>query len=143
MIEYLHYDHFTNKSYWKIVGLDTLYFELGGEKRETEVDSSISTRLEYNTDTILGYKCNRFIIVTSTMKLTFIYSPELAVDPSWYQYTKIGYYDLIYGHTRAYYLESIVENKGYISKMIAQNVIARAVSENEFPDLNKVLLSPM
>ncbi len=55
----------------------------------------------------------------------------------------MGYYNIIYGLTKAVFLESIVETKDYISEMIAQEIIRRNVSEAEFPDLNKVALKKL
>lgn len=143
MIEYSYFNHSKNRKYWKIKGADTLFFELGNEKREEEVDSTLKTNIEYNTDTILGFVCNRLIILTQRLKLTIIYSPSFEINPVWYQKTKMGYYNIIYGLTKAVFLESIVETKDYISEMIAQEIIRRNVSEAEFPDLNKVALKKL
>ncbi len=143
MIEYSYFNHLVNKNYWKLKGTDTLFYELGNESREGEVDSTLKTKIEYNTDTILGFICNRLIIQTQNLKLTIIYSPLFVINPAWYQNTKMGYYDIIYSSTKAVYLESIVETKDYVSEMTAQEVHKRKILDTEFPDISQAALKKL
>lgn len=140
IIEYSYFNHSDNRLYWKIKNVDTVFYELGNNRRETEVDSTLASKIEYNTDTILGFPCNRLIIQTPKFKLTFIYTTTFEINPLWYKNTKIGYYDILYGLTKAIYLESIVETKYFISTMTAQNIHPRKISDREFPDIRKAPL---
>jgi hypothetical protein len=137
MIEYSYFNHSDNKNYWKLKGTDTLFYELGNESREGEVDSTLKSKIEYNTDTILGFVCNRLIIQTQNLRLTIIYSPSFAINPAWYQNTKMGCYNVIYSLTKSVYLKSIVETNDYISEMVAQEVNERKILDAEFPDISK------
>ena len=143
IIEYSYFNHTDNKRYWKIRGADTLLYELGDKNREPEIDSTLTLKTEYNTDTVLGFVCNRLVIKTKDLNLTFIYTPSFAVSPSWYENTKIGFYNIIYGSIKAIYLKSIVETKDYVSTMTVQSIQQRKIFDKEFPDITKAALKKL
>lgn len=134
-LEYYYYNHIDNKLYSKYRSIDTVYFQ-SGEQLGASQDSIFTTRIQYNTDTILGYICNRFILQSEKLTLTLIYAPQLAVDPVYFKKTKYSYYDVIYAQTHSLFLVSIAEFDQFISKLVAQKVVRRKAG-NEFPDVHR------
>jgi len=133
-LEYYYFNHTSNRVYSKFKSADTLFFEPGDEPMPSQ-DSVYTIEMQYNTDSILGYICNRLILRSKSLKLTIVYSPDLAVDPSWYKNTKHAYYDVIYSHTRSLFLKSISEFDQFVSILTAYEVVPRMVKKEEFPDI--------
>jgi hypothetical protein len=136
-LEYFYFNCSDNKIYSKYKSVDTLFYQ-PGDRLPSYQDSVYTTEIHYNTDTILGYICNRFILKSSTLKLTLIFSPQLPVNPRWYKNTKYSYYDVIYSQTHSLFLKSIAEFEQFASIMSAQKVLPRKVNENEFPDISQL-----
>jgi hypothetical protein len=142
IVEYQYFNGKLNRIFYKLRNQDTLFYEDYAEQPPYH-DSIISTRLNYNTDTILGKICHQFVINTSSLKLTFVFSPDLKVDPSWFANTKGGYYNIIFENTKAVYLKCIVESEGFISVNIAEKILPPPVPDSKFPDLNKTSFRPL
>jgi hypothetical protein len=137
-IEYMHFDRATNKIYWKLRHVDTLFFEDGRFRRPAETDPGLKIRVAWNTDTILGKVCNSLIIQTKALKLTLVYNNALAVNPAWYGRTKIGFYDLIYSTTKSIFLKYVVETKQTVSVTEATEIYDTNVDDDIFPALDKL-----
>jgi hypothetical protein len=137
MIEYQYFNYNNNLQLYKIRGLDTLLYN-SYAKRTQDQDSVISITDHEKTDTILGRVCNRLVLRTAEMTLTLIYCPDLRVDPSWFKNSKGGYYDIIYGRTKSLYLVSIIETNKFISKCIATDIKFKKISDEFFPDIDKL-----
>lgn len=102
IIEYMYFDTLTNKIYWKLRNIDTVFFEDGRYRRAAENDPAMKCHIVHNTDTLLGMICNSLVIQTKALRLTLVYSPTLRLNPAWYRKTKIGFYDLIYSQTKLF-----------------------------------------
>ncbi|WP_127131781.1 hypothetical protein [Pseudoflavitalea rhizosphaerae] len=137
MIEYQCFNHVRNLQLYKIRGVDTLLY-YSYEKRTPEQDSVLSITSQENTDTILGKACNRLTLRTVKMTLTFIYSPDIKINPDWFSKTKGGYYDLIYSRMKSLYLMYILETDQYISKGIATRINYEKIPDEFFPDIEKL-----
>ena len=137
MIEYQYFNHSQNLQCYKVRGLDTLLF-YKYDKLTPEQEPVLSISTLNNTDTILGKRCNRLILQTINTKFTLVYSPEISINPEWFSKTKGGYYDLIYGRTKALYLMVIIETDRYISKVIAEKILQHPIPDHSFPDIKNL-----
>ncbi|HVU97322.1 MAG TPA: hypothetical protein VHE34_18965 [Puia sp.] len=133
-LQYLFFSRIDNKVYSKYDWTDTLFYQ-PGDRLLASQDSVYTTEIKYNTDTLLGYVCNRFILRSASLTLTIIYSPNLVVDPTWFTETKYSYYNVIYGQTHSLLLKSIAEFGRFVSILSADQVVPRKVSNNEFPNV--------
>ena len=141
-IEYQYYNHALNQVFYKLHGSDTLSFE-NYNKNPPESDSIISITKYNNTDTILNKICNRLVLQIPKMRLTFIYSPQLAVNPEWYKNSRGKYYDVIYGQMRSVFLKYIIEGEGYISTSIATKIDYKTIPNSIFPEVAKLPKAPL
>jgi hypothetical protein len=140
-IEYEYFNHTLSQSFYKLNGSDTLLFE--NFKNPPESDSIISIKMYNNTDTILNKVCNRLVVQRRRMKMTFLYSPELKINPDWFRNSRGEYYDVIYGQMKSVFLKCIIEGEGYTSTCIATNVDSKPISSNVFPDVAKLPKVPL
>jgi hypothetical protein len=140
-IEYEYFNHTLSQSFYKLNGSDTLLFE--NCKNPPKSDSIISIKTYNNTDTILNKVCNRLVVQRRRMKMTFLYSPGLKINPDWFRNSKGEYYDVIYGQMKSVFLKYIIEGEGYISTCIATKVDPKPISSNFFPDVDKLPKVPL
>ncbi len=138
-VEYQYFNHTVNKVFYKVRGEDTLMFQKY-DKRGPELDSILSITKQNNTDTILNKVCNRLVLQSKEIKLTFIYSPEqnFAINPDWYMNSEGGYYNIIYGHTKSIYLKFILETSKFISMGTAKEIVYKSIPDGTFPDITKL-----
>lgn len=136
MIEFAYFNHALKKSFYKFYNYDTLIYSHMDELAP-DAETLLSTESLYNTDTILGKVCHRFILHTSKQKVTFIYSPEYKVNPDWYKNIKNYFYDVIYSNMKALYLGLIIESDRFISSSVAEKIVSRPVTGKSFPDLKQ------
>jgi hypothetical protein len=136
-VEYQYFDHTLKQQFYKLRGLDTLLY-MAYDKRTDGQDSMPSVTMLYNTDTVLGRQCNRLILHTSKLKLTFIYSSSIKVNPAWFNKTQGGYYDIIYGKMKSLYIKLIVESDHFITIQTAVKIIPRTIPDTIFPDISKI-----
>lgn len=141
-VEYQYYNHSINKVFYKLHGVDTLFYE-NYNINPPESDSIVSVTKYNNTDTILNKICNRLVLQLPKMKLTFFYSPQLAVNPEWYENSRGKYYDVIYGQMRSVFLKYIIEGEGYISTAIATKINFSPIGNDVFPDITMLPQKPL
>lgn len=142
MIDFGYFRYDENRQYYKFVGNDTLvYYDYS--KPTPDQDSLLSIHHQYNTDTILGRTCNRFVLKMRKMSLTLVYSPLLPVNPGWFKHTRGAYYDIIYSNTKAIYLMCILETDQFISRQIAIEVTEGEVPQEIFDNIHQLPKSPL
>lgn len=137
MIEYQYFNHRVNQQLYKIRDWDTVLF-YRYNNLTPEQDSVRSTNTFYKTDTLLGKVCNRFVLQTASTRFTFVYSPDININPEWFKATKGGYYDIIYGTMKALYLKVIIETDRYISIVTADMIQRRPIPDETFPVIEKL-----
>ena len=142
MIEFGHFRWDDNRQYYKFRGFDTLYYT-DYSVLNPELEGLQSIDSEMNTDTILGMICNSLILKTPKLTLTLVYSPLIAVNPTWFEKTKGAYYDLIYSRTKSLYLKSIVEYEQYISSDEAVKITNKKIPNEVFESINKLPKVPL
>lgn len=134
IVEYIYFDHARNHTLYKIRGLDTLFYK-SDESRVREQDSVFTITTQERTDTILNKVCNRLILKTAKLTVTFMYSPDIKINPDWFSKTKGAYYNIIYSKMRSLYLGLILETDQYIARSIATKVVYKNIPDSFF--LNK------
>lgn len=136
-IEYQYFNHITNKVFYKMHGVDTLFVD-DYDRDPHESDTIISITKYNNSDTILNKICNRIVIQRTKTKMTFVYSPELKLNADWYKNSRAEYYDVIYGQMKSVFLKYIIEGDGFISTAIATKINFNPIGNNVFPDVTKL-----
>ncbi|WP_343306947.1 hypothetical protein AAHN97_07510 [Chitinophaga niabensis] len=138
-IDYSYFNPHLNKYYTRLAGDDSVYEDPGDVLTEAG-NFLLDTRLEYNTDTILGYVCNRLIMKYKFSTKTYIYSPEIATNPEWYKHSKVYYFDVMYKLMKAYYLGMRVDHRDYAYEVRAISVIRSELPDSVFPDPKQMLI---
>jgi hypothetical protein len=136
-VEYHYFNRSLNEIFYKLRNMDTLLL-LDYSKLSADLDPVLSVNTQANADTVLGRICNRLTLKTRKMTLSFSYDPSLAIDPDWYKNTLGGYYNILYGNTKAVYLKFSIEADQFISKGIATEIIQRPVPDTDFPNVDKL-----
>ena len=136
-IEYHYFNRALNKIFYKFRDVDTLLFQ-DYSKLSSELDSVLSVTTIANVDTVLGRVCNRLVLKTRKMTLSFNYDPALAINPDWYKNTLGGYYNIIYANTKAVFLQFVIEGEGFISKGTATEIIQKTIPDTDFPNVDKL-----
>ena len=83
------------------------------------------------------------VVQRTKMKMTFIFSPELTLNPDWYKHSRSGYFDVIYGQMKSVYLKYIIEGNGYVSTSIATSINNKTCENSVFPDVEKLPKTPL
>ncbi len=134
-MEYEYFSKQLNQQFLKLRGKKFIGV-LNYEKGPSDQEPVISYEIREHTDTILGRVCNSLILQTQSAKLTFVYSPELYVNPEWYTNTQGGYYNYIYGMTKALYLKFTIETEQYTSQAIAYLIHPSHILFTDLPDVS-------
>ena len=135
--EYEYFNRQLNQQFYKARGLDTLLF-LDYNQRSPELEPVTSIDILKGTDTILGKICNKLILKTNKMTLTFLYNDYLKINPDWYKNTKGSYYDVIYSNTKSLFLMAFIETDKYVSIIRARQVIFKQIPDEAFPNLDRI-----
>ena len=134
LIEFEYFCRPFNQTFYKLRNSDTLLYQ-NYDARASDLDSILSIQWLKNTDTILGKICNRIVLHTRSMQLTVAYCPDLPTNPDWYKNTEGGYYNVIYGQTKAHYLLYILETDKTIYKGVATKIVTSEVPISIFPNV--------
>lgn len=140
--EYQYLDPHTNKGYIKIQKRDTLLLADGAKSLPGE-SPLLDVSQELNTDTILGYVCNKLILKFKNETRTYFYSPELSTNPEWYKQTRAMSTDVAYKHMKSYFLALKYELPGFSYTFRATNIFPGKVPADIFPKVEAMPQRPI
>jgi hypothetical protein len=137
--EFQYFNPHTNELYFKLRGIDSIRV-LSGTQPIPGQTPLLDAWEEVHTDTILGYVCNKLTLKFKEETRTYLYSPQLATNPEWYQKTKAFNYDVIYKKMKAYYLSMRCVRPEYSFTLRATHISPGEISADIFPKLDKAPL---
>jgi len=117
-----------NRWYYKLAGVDTLYFT------DCAVDDSKVLEIVKQTDTIeiAGFNCHIMTIKTTQSINTFYYADSLFKDPKYFAHHNLGNYNVYINETKSIYLKEIISSDLFDSELIAVQVIQKPILDDEF-----------
>jgi hypothetical protein len=131
-IEFVEYDYKTNFYFYKMAGIDTLFYvdcsEPEHHYKATKIDSMVS---------VLNYDCKQLNLFDGEKEMKFYYTEKLPLEPQYYKKHKMGGYNLISEKARSVYLLSVIYFKRFNFTMVAEKVTKKTLDDKVFalPDL--------
>lgn len=118
-----------NNWYYKMYGIDTLYFLDCSQEKKTRL---LETHKSNSTLAIAGYNCKQLTITTSSGKSTYYYADSLYINPSYFSKHQLYFYNLYAKQTESIYLKAQSENELYFSSMTAFKVEKKDIDDSIF-----------
>ncbi|PBQ34934.1 hypothetical protein CNR22_17145 [Sphingobacteriaceae bacterium] len=107
-----------NKLYNKMVSSDTLFYNDGLDYD----DEVLSTKLNKNVTTILGYPCDELILTCKSGVQKYYFNSKLKIDSRYFVNHKYGNYYNYISKTNAVPLKMIIEDYDFIMESVATKV---------------------
>lgn len=142
LYEYQYFNPHTNRMYAKATGEDSLWV-IKGDKPFSGKDALLDVKHELNTDTVLGYACNKLTLKFKNETRTYLYSPKIATNPEWYKKSTAMGYDVVYKQMKAYYLSMHCEFVDHTYTLRATSIIPGRVRADIFPKVEEMPQIPI
>lgn len=117
-----------NKLYNKMASSDTLYYNDGLDYD----DEVLSTKLNKNVVTILGYSCDELILICKSGTQKYYYNSKLRIDSKYFVNHKYGNYYNYISKTNAVPLKTVIEDYDFIMESTATKVEVKKLPETLF-----------
>ncbi|MRG45119.1 hypothetical protein GFS24_08335 [Chitinophaga sp. SYP-B3965] len=135
--EYQYFNPHTNQLYFKARNNDSLQVT-NAEKELPGQAPLLDVSHELNTDTILGYACNKLTLKLKDETRIYLYSPQFATNPEWYQHTKAFNHDVVYKQMKAYFLSMRCEYLTFSFTLRATGIFPGKVPAGTFPKVENL-----